>query len=197
MERFGNYQRKLYAKAMIFKNNMKGILIAVIVIAVIAIVGAYFIGQSSNKSIPEGSLNNSSAKSVQIPNQQTASLENQKQCATDGNTFFQNWLATDFPKPQPGAVWKYNGPEYHFNQKLNACLIFVEMVLTYAYDPSSPSSVTADYGSKIFDVYANKLILESWTLRKVDESGKFSEKVDFSSLGSGDFYAQKKILMSE
>jgi len=160
-----------FRKLSDYKNMKNKIIIVIIVVLVAVASSAYFIGHGSNNLV-----------------------ENQKQCATDGKVFFQNWLQTALMKGDLS-----DSPEYHFSRKLNTCLVYVGKNNIWSPSGGSTSNYNVLY---IYDIYTNKPILQSWTLRTCNgdqcieriETPYFS---DVQNVGNTDFFAKKKVVMSE
>ena len=181
------------------KNPWIGI---ILVIAVIAVVIAYSAGQNSGNAGQVTSVPAATTAQSPATGQEQASPQEQRQCATDGATWFQNWL------PSLPAHSLYDGPEYHFNQKLNTCLVYVgEMQDTSPpiIDFSAPlPPSTSAHESYVYNVYANTPILQSWITRSCSGSPSVctetpNQPFDNSvpNLSSNDFFAQKVVLMSQ
>src|SRR5271155_5209986 len=106
------------------------------IVGVVVAVGigyALFSGSQSSKT------QSSSASTQQVATQsdisapqQTASVANQQQCETDGQTFSRTWFNEIFTS---GEGWEWvDEPSYHFSTKLNTCLVEMQAV---SLNPSS------------------------------------------------------------
>jgi len=174
-----------------------------ILIVLVLAIGVAFISTLNGGTLyskPENSVTqNTSTPTQQIAaiQPQTASIENQKQCATDGENFFNQWLKTNVPHNDKTNSYSYVNPEYHFSTKLNTCLAYVGYIGVNSYLNSDSSHFNI-----IFNVYSNSPVLESDTYRTCNGADPCTEKTmpgndGNQTLGTTDFFNQKGILFSQ
>jgi hypothetical protein len=141
-----------------------------------------------------------SALSSQIAQQtQSASATDQRQCASDGKAFADQWIKENVPTYSAYSTTVYisGAPEYHFNTKLNTCLVY----LYYQYN-STTDLTTTSFINEIYNVYSNTPILESnetevcnnFVCSNKDLNGFYGGSTPLSKT---DFLNQKAILFSQ
>ncbi len=186
------------------KQNKNQIFTVIIVIVVISLI---FIGIFNKKTPDE--LNNSTATqntttsqlpvATPTPEDKQQILANQIQCSKDGSAYNLNfWHSTDNSNTV-GNKYVWDTPEYHYNSKLNTCLLYERYI---QYDKFS-NSLSYQY-DQIIDVYSNKTILTGFFTRDVSVT-PFKEDVGYfgnSSNGvpnytSDEFFRQKNILFNQ
>ena len=127
---------------------------------------------------------------------QSASIQEQKQCAEDGQTFANQWASENIPTNTYGFSYFLATPEYHFSVKLNTCLVYV------GYSSSGAVVTTSSHVNYVYNLYANEPILESDTFRTCNYPSPCTEKVNNGisgnpTLGTTDFFNQKDVLFSQ
>lgn len=121
-------------------------------------------------------------------------LENASKCAADGSDFFKFWTGN---MVQEG--WRYDAPQYHYNQKLNTCLALVAQTSPFNDSPMIGTSRIMD----VYDVYSNKIVLQSDVYRYCGDGTACKEVVQHSldhtmvNLSTDDFNAQAQTVMSQ
>ena len=92
-----------------------------VLIVIVLIIGVYFIGKNSNKTSSD--FDPKSIGAVPVVSQLTVPLSDgislQAQCATQGQAFFLKFRAS----ADTGIETTWQPPEYHFNTRLQTCLM--------------------------------------------------------------------------
>ena len=150
------------------EGKINGIAVTIcIIVGILIIVGLSSSGTSSQQSDNQ----NSSAPAPVTE----ASIAIKSKCATDGKAYYQ-----DFYKQftQVKSVWF--DPQFHFNSKLNTCLVFISwndtsMPITWGNDVGSYTQIVTSNGV-VFDVHSNQAILQDSTVKThVSVNGKIQE----------------------
>jgi hypothetical protein len=180
--------------------------IGVIVVILIA-TGVFNKGTSDQTNITSteqtpstnNNLQNNTNTTIQTTEEKQQILANQVQCSKDGSAYNLNfWHSTDNSNTV-GNKYVWDTPEYHYNSKLNTCLLYERYI---QYDKFS-NSLSYQY-DQIIDVYSNKTILTGFFTRDVSVT-PFKEDVGYfgnSSNGvpnytSDEFYRQKNLLFNQ
>ena len=170
----------------------------ILVLLIAGVVIAYFVAKSPNNIVTQTPSAQIDQGTNQIPAR--GSVQTQAQCAADGKVFFRtHWADSEQSGP---SSWTYDGPEYHSNQKLKTCLVYVGETSPLDNNTSSTfndSSATEIYTSQ------SRPILQSSTDRTCPPGGQCTETpgdpITFSSdipnLSTNDFVKQKDILFNQ
>ena len=154
---------------------------AIIVIVLgLAVYGGYSMLTSSPQHQQKGS---------QISAQEKFELS--RKCAADGEEFVRKYEETG----GSGSATIWRDPQYHFNSKLNTCLTYIGFVIQI----DNPTSLQYN---QVIDIYSNKTLIVSNTIRKCGEKpGSCTEEVDYklepSSLSAQVFLTRMNEMMSE
>ena len=116
-------------------------------------------------------------------------LELAEKCSKAGREFIKGYFARN---NQEGCLW--DEPEYHYNSRLNTCLIHIR----YLY--MLPNSMLSLHYNQVIDIFANKPILYGYFQR---DSEKNTETLLESATGDApnytsiEYFKQKNKLFSE
>jgi hypothetical protein len=205
------------------ENKAKSITPVVIttIIATLIVVGIVWLvfSSGSSPSAQEQSVasNNGTNPSVQTQSpaqaapQQPAQPQNandvdlvalKSACATGGANYFKNYQQ-EFGSPS--VVWQT--PEYHYDTKLNTCLVYIGWdYVTYQspLDINSPNfTVDLIVYNFVFDVYSNQAMLQnvvSRTSTNGQNTDTLSSSPNYTNIANVDwatFNQQMQVLMSE
>jgi hypothetical protein len=123
-------------------------------------------------------------------------------CATDGANYFKNY---QLENGSPSVVWQT--PEYHYDTKLNTCLVYIgwdDVIYQSPFDINSPN-FTEDLivYNFVFDVYSNQAMLQNVVSRKStngQNTDTLSSSPNYTNIANVDwttFNQQMQALMSE
>jgi hypothetical protein len=113
-------------------------------------------------------------------------LELAEKCSKAGKTYFNDFIARDLPE---GFLW--DEPEYHYNTKLNTCLIHIRYVSL-----GQPSS----HRNQVIDIFANRPILYGWFERDTDKKTETLSEIvsdNAPNYTSIEYFKRKDKLFSE
>lgn len=119
-------------------------------------------------------------------------IELARRCSEDGMRYFKDF----FDKAHDNSYQRWDSPEFHFNSKLNSCLVYIRYV-QYFDDPT----LRVFHHNYVIDVYSNHHVVDGYftsdpgfqpTNEKVEEP-----EVTVPNYGSREFSAQKKKLFGE
>lgn len=159
----------------------KNVWIGIIVIALIA--GAYYFGTSSKnstESIQNTQDTNAPVTTQEQPAKSTASVALKSKCAADGQDFYLKFY-NQFT--QVKSVWA--DPQFHFNSRLNTCLVYIwwndtSIPVTSYWTSDNKylnSTQVVTNNNIVFDVYSNQAILQNSTTKTyTNENGVKDEK---------------------
>jgi len=96
-------------------------------------------------------------------------LELSEKCAKVGREYFKQFVAeTNATAYQMKTSYSWDDPEFHYNKRLNTCLIHIRYIEREPY----PIHYTTHY-NQVVDVFSNKTILRGFFSRdKEDDSWK-------------------------
>jgi hypothetical protein len=117
---------------------------------------------------------------------QKEKLELAEKCSKAGKTYFNDFITRNLPE---GFLW--DEPEYHYNTKLNTCLIHIRYV-----SPGKPSS----HRNQVIDIFANKPILYGWFERDSDKNTETLSEIvsdNAPNYTSIEYFKRKDKLFSE
>jgi hypothetical protein len=159
------------------------------IITIVLMTVAYSAGQVSNSNTS-----------------QAADINLMSKCANDGQVFYLN-----FQKEighSYAEIWF--DPQFHFNSKLNTCLVYIQwndtpVPTTYKENGVDYTQVVTNF-NVVKDIYSNKAILQEVTVRtynslngKVQETDAFDNPLyqDIPNSDAVPFRSQLKILMDQ
>jgi hypothetical protein len=92
----------------------------------------------------------------------------------------------------PQYIW--DEPEYHYNKRLNACLVHIRFIESDKYDIAS-----SRHHNQVVNVFSNKTILRGWFRRDVKEKKESTIDLgdDVPNYTSIEYFKQKNKLFSE
>lgn len=109
-----------------------------------------------------------------------------KKCAVDGKKYFQEYQTQNNDQ---NIIW--DGPEFHFSNKLNTCLIWFRYI-------DQGSKIATIQHNQITDLNSNKIILLSDVSIYPDKEEIIpSYNTERPSISRNDFFKQKQVLMNE
>lgn len=117
---------------------------------------------------------------------QKEKLELAEKYSKAGKTYFNDFIARNLPE---GFLW--DEPEYHYNTKLNTCLIHIRYV-----SPGKPSS----HRNQVIDIFANKPILYGWFERDSEKKTETPSEIvsdNAPNYTSIEYFKRKDKLFSE
>ena len=180
--------------------NTKDLIIGIvtIVIAIALYVGIYFIREDPEDKTPD--LPNTTTENIKADVPVMVDINLKSKCAEDGENFAQNFRRN----LGAGSIWF--DPQFHFNSRLNTCLVYI------AYNYTILSQVQTRYQGMVvgifgvvFDVYSNKPILQAVSDRKLSEKGEIVSEIptnyppyqNVPNLDVNTFLEQLEVLMNE
>ena len=115
-------------------------------------------------------------------------LELAEKCSKAGREFLKDYIARN---KQEGYLW--DEPEYHYNSRLNACLVHIRYVEVI------PSSTKLSFHrNQVVDIFANKTIIYGWFERNPEtETLLETLQSDIPNYTSTEYFKQKDKLFSE
>jgi len=121
-------------------------------------------------------------------------LEMAEKCNTAGRTYFKEFQVSSNP---PGSNYVWDEPEYHYNKRLNSCLIHFRF-FELATPPFDDNSFSSQYNQTV-DLFANKTILRSWFFRYMkNHTEELMASIDDApNYTSTEYFKRKDKLFSE
>ena len=135
-------------------------------------------------------------KEQKLPKEKLFELS--ERCSTAGRSYFENFSReTNAFAFSTKTRYTWDEPEYHYNSRLNTCLIHIRYIEFDKYD----SAISHHY-NQVVDIFSNKTILRGWFRRKVDDKNGTDETVTDMRDGipnytSVEYFKQKNKLFSE
>lgn len=125
-------------------------------------------------------------------------FELSERCSNAGRLYFRDFVReTNASGFSVKSQYSWDDPEYHYNSRLNTCLIHIRYIEFDKYN----SAVSTHY-NQVVDIFSNKTILRGWFMRDVsDKNGTKETIIDMSdgtpNYTSIEYYRQKNKLFSE
>ena len=116
-------------------------------------------------------------------------LELAEKCSKAGKEFFDQYTKNNY---DPQNRW--DEPEYHYNSRLNTCLIHIRFITL-----TDKTAYTFQY-NQVIDIFSNKPILYGWFDRDVEkntESLLGTMQKEVPNYTSTEYFKQKNKLFSE
>ena len=135
------------------------------------------------------------------------SLTLSQKCSRDGQAWFQNWQQ----KKDPDRIFTSWTSEYHYDTKLNTCLVYVRDIQNVNQNftgsitsPGYPITINSLVYNFVFDIYSNQAVLQSvnnrttaWNGQDIDTLGEYPSYPNISNLDETTFNKQLQVLMNE
>ncbi len=173
-----------------------------VIVGILIVIGLF---SSNTPSQQADSQNNNAPAPVT-----EASIAMKSKCATDGKAYYQ-----DFYKQFTRVKSIWFDPQFHFNSKLNTCLVYISW-----NDTSIPNNMYWSSDNKylnstqivtnnniVFDVYSNQAVLQNSTVRTYTNLDGVKDEKDVLSdypyaqnipnTNGTDFGNQLNVLMSQ
>ena len=121
-----------------------------------------------------------------------------ERCSNAGKLFFQDFVRqTNSIGRSVKSDYLWDDPEYHYNSRLNTCLIHIRYVEGDKYG----ISITYHY-NQVIDIFSNKTILRGWFTRDTSDKNATKETIlttvdEAPNYTSAEYFKQKNKLFSE
>jgi hypothetical protein len=117
-------------------------------------------------------------------------LELAEKCSKAGKEYFN-----DYWRSNNSEGYRWDDPEYHYNSRLNTCLIHIRYVLIESYD----TKLSFHY-NQVMDIFSNKAIIYGWFERDIGKKTETLIDTPSSSVPnftSTEYIKEKDKLFSE
>jgi len=186
----------------------------IIVVVIVWIISAVSDSNSSSSTQQQGasSETSQSAQTVQSPAQPQSTNEVnlvalKSKCATDGSAFVRNYEVENNTVNSSGYRPVWQTPEYHYNTRLNTCIVYVgyfQVTYQSPLDLSSPNSTEDLMGYNFaIDIYSNQAVLQN-VFDRVDTNGENTDTLspypnysDIENMNWATFNQKMQVLMNE
>jgi hypothetical protein len=126
-------------------------------------------------------------------------FELSERCSKAGKLYFEDFAKqTNISGLAYKSKYLWDDPEYHYNSRMNTCLIHIRYIETF---PEHGSGISSHY-NQVVDIFSNKTILRGWFMR--DSSDKNAIKETILDMGDGipnytstEYFKQKDKLFNE
>ena len=181
--------------------------LALIGIGALILIGFFYFASTITPSDTNAAAR-SAPQSSGIQQAQDANINLKSRCAEDGRNFAENYEQTNSSQNAIGAKPLWFDPKYHFNARLNTCLVYIAYTqnikkITAQDLFSSDFTNEVMFANVVFDIYSNQAILQSLNHR-VGAQGKITDTPykdgiyrQIPNLDENTFRNQLNVLMSE
>ena len=182
--------------------------LALIGIVALILIGFFYFASTSSPSDTNAATRSAPQSSGNVQQAQDANINLKSRCADDGRNFAENYEQTNSSQNAIGAKPLWFDPQYHFNARLNTCLVhiaYTQNTKTITAQDLFSSDFTDEvmFANVVFDIYSNQAILQSLNHR-VGAQGKITDTPykdgiyrQIPNLDENTFRNQLSVLMSE